>query len=205
MNRNSTKLLKYASTFLLIFVLILSTPRTTKAQEAAEHNRFSVGLMVGSWKPNTLSDEPTVSPFGAETAKPYYGLCITTPEIGSYALRIGLGLWAYDEAFQVFILPLTFDFKNYLIGRSSFSPYVNYGAALYFGAEKKLSGLADLTSSEYETGYGINLGVGFDWYLFEHFFVFAEFDFHYVKFKELVGSTADYSGPKLMAGLQYMF
>ena len=33
----------------------------------------------------------------------------------------------------------------------------------------------------------------------------SEFDFHYAKFKEIIGVTSDYSGPKIMAGFMYVF
>jgi len=191
--------------FLIVLTQILSSNYLFAANNRPYNNNFGIGLQIGSWKPNSLSDEPTVSPFGEKGARPYYGFSLSTPKFGSYILRANIGLWTYTETPNVIIVPISLDLKHQLIGQGAFSPYVCYGATLFLGAEKELTGISDLTNSGYESGFGIILGVGFDLSVFSHWSIFIEFDLHYAKFRQNIGATDDYSGPKLLAGFNYIF
>ena len=193
--------------FFFIFVIACAVGfiTTSFAQNSTGHNGLGIGFQIGSWKPNNLSDEPSVSPFGAKAARPYYGIFINSPSFGNFSIRASYGIWIFDELHTATIIPISLDLKHQLIGQASFSPYVCYGVTLYLGTEKRPQGLCDLVDTEYQSGFGINLGVGFELCFLEHWRILSEFDFHYAKFKEIIGITSDYSGPKIMVGFMYIF
>lgn len=166
---------------------------------------IGIGIHAGSWKPNNLADEPSVFPFNDEAARLCSGLFILSPQFGNLSFRASIGLWSYTGEPAVYIIPFAIDIKQQLIKQSFFSPYICVGGTIYWGYEGKVYGLDDIFKKENELGYGVNLGFGFDLYITKHWALFTEFDFHYAKFRRVVGTTDDYSGSKLMGGFFFVW
>ncbi|MDZ7261717.1 MAG: hypothetical protein ONB05_06395, partial [candidate division KSB1 bacterium] len=181
------------------------------AQESNFFGRTSIGLELGSWKPNTLTDEATVSPFGVPSATPFLGLFILSPAIQSWIFRATFGFWAQNNIKSlapiqsVTIYTFMLDLKNPLLPQSRLSPFVSYGATVYLGSENESQSSKAKLSKEKQTGYGANVGAGFEIMLGRHWVIGMEFCYHYALFRQVLGLTKDYSGPKITLAVYYSF
>ena len=195
----------------LLMILILLFTEEGWSQETNPFGKVSLGIEVGSWKPNNLSTDASVSPFGLEGASPYVGIFVLSPWLSSFTFRATLGFWsqgkiaALADIESVTLLPVMLDLKYQLAAPSRLSPYVSYGVAAYFGSENKVKGLQAELRRHTEMGLGVNFGAGIDLLLARHWGLGAEFRYHYAKFSKKLGLTDDYSGPKLSAGVYYLF
>ncbi|MBN1781573.1 hypothetical protein JW948_10635 [bacterium] len=167
--------------------------------------KWTIGLELGSWQPHSLNDEPRFDTFGAAGATPYTGLALSIPAFGDLAMKIGLGYWALRDLNEVenihklVIHPLTLDFKYWLVPDDRLSAYVLYGGGIFWGVENETLPFGERLRTA-RSGWGINLGAGFDFAFSRRVGVGMTFQYHYVIFKNPLGGVDDFSGPRITGG-----
>ena len=162
----------------------------------------SIGLAGGWFKPNSLAEQASVSPFDSLATAPWFGVVVTSPPFSGTSLRLSAGCWAHRKQETQTVVPLAIDVKHELIQGLGFRPYVTYGGALYWGWEM---GWKEVWRHPAQTrGWGATLGVGLDVKLGRRWTVAAEFDYLYIMFRRPLGPAKDYSGPRLSLALAYL-
>jgi hypothetical protein len=165
-------------------------------------SRFTVGAVVGNWQPHSLNDAPRFSGFGAAGATPFYGLNLILPIGGETGLRFSVAYWSLHdlnkvEAVHTLTLhPVSLDLKYWLVPDSRLSAYVLYGGSAVFGIENEASPFGNKIKQA-RSGWGVNLGAGFDLALSNKIGLGALFQYHFVRFKQPLGGVDDFSGPKI--------
>ncbi|MBN2090367.1 hypothetical protein JW964_12210 [candidate division KSB1 bacterium] len=197
------------STCLLIF--LSTSVLITMAKESRYFGRTAVGFEIGSWKPNSLKADKSALPFGVEGASPFLVVFITSPQLGDWTLRGSCGYWAQaniqnrENLHSANVVMLMVDLKERILSESRLTPFVSYGISFSLGSESPVNKKFRQLSKDYETGYGVNVGAGFDLSIFKNWALTMEFCYHYIVFNRTVGLTDDYSGPKINAGFFYTF
>jgi hypothetical protein len=196
-------------TGILIFMLT-STPEIM-AKESKYFGHTTVGFEIGSWKPNTLEGDKSALPFGVEGASPFIILFITSPQLGDWTLRGSCGYWAQaniqnkENLQSANLVMLMVDLKERILSESRLTPFVSYGISFSLGSESPVNKKYRQLTGGYESGYGVNVGAGFDLSLYKKWALTMEFCYHYLVFNRVVGLTDDYSGPKINMGFFYSF
>lgn len=194
----------------LLFVLLLS-PFARADSEQNQFKKPGIGFEIGSWKPNQLKNESSVSPFGVSGSSPFFRLSFTSPEIEDWTFRFSGGYWSQTEIEDVpnvgsiSILLFMLDLKQRVVPQARITPFVSYGISFFVGNESRSPKKRYPDSDNPEVGYGANVGAGFDILLVKHWALTIEFCYHYVRFNRDIGRTDDYSGPKISAGFIYLF
>jgi hypothetical protein len=195
--------------FLISSLSLLSTRGWTKSSDFFK--RAGLGLEIGSWKPNALKREATVSPFGVSGASPFFRISLNSPQFRNWTLRASGGYWAQmniknvPQVQSLTILLMMLDLKERIIPQSRLTPFVSYGVTILMGRESPDSAEYRPWGGPFQFGYGINVGAGFDFYLRRHWLATTEFCYHYVRFSQPLGGLNDYSGPKISIGFAYLF
>jgi len=192
--------------FLLIILIFCLTETNGLIAGASISERWTINLEIGNWQPHSLNDDPSFETFGAAGATPYYGIALTIPAIRDLSMKITVGYWALrdlnelENIHTLVIHPLTLDFKYWLVPDNRLSAYVLYGAGLFLGVENETLPFGEKLHNA-QTGWGINLGAGFDFAFASHMGLGMTFQYHYVLFRNPLGGVDDLSGPKIMGGL----
>jgi hypothetical protein len=165
-------------------------------------SRFTLGAVVGNWQPHNLNDEPRFSGFGAAGATPFYGFNLLLPIGGEIGLQFSAAYWSLHDLKKVesvhtlTLHPVSLDFKYWLVPDSRLSTFVLYGGSVVFGIENETSPFGKKIRQA-RTGWGVNLGAGFDLALSAKIGLGALFQYHFVRFKQPLGGVDDFSGPKI--------
>ncbi len=194
---------------LLSFCFFLSLSSTVLGSDRPYRSRksFFVYFSLGNWQPHSLNREPRFYTFGEEGATALVHLGIIAPLSSSIGIDLSLGHWALreltleEETGSLVLTPVSLNLRHWLIPDYFFSPYVVYGASLYWGAENETHPLTGLQGGK--KGWGVNLGAGFDLILSEQLMLGATFYYHYVDFPDPVGGVDDFSGPCISAALYW--
>ncbi len=193
-----------------IIIFMLPATACIIAKESKYFGRAALGIEIGSWKPNTLSDK-SAFPFGVEGASPFLNVFVTSPQLGDWTLRGSFGYWAQaniqnrESLYSANVVMFLLDLKERILSESRLTPFVSYGISFSLGSESPVNSKFRKLSRDYETGYGVNVGAGFDLLIFKNWALTMEFCYHYIAFNRTVGLTDDYSGPKINAGFFYTF
>jgi hypothetical protein len=198
--------------FIVIILLLLFAIHYSFAQtKPAASDKFGLGLEIGHWRPNDLSDAVTLSPLKNSRNHPYVGMILLKPWRWGMTFRSSLGYWQYcnnepvPEKKTVEIGSILIDLKYAILADVMLMPYVSYGVGWFFGNEFRSSHAFFAHTRELELGIGINVGTGFDFKFTRRFNLAMEFRYHYIKFKRVVAFTDNYSGPKISIELIYLF
>lgn len=195
---------------MIIVLFILAN--NNSAQSKSTPAKFGLGLEVGHWRPNDLSDDVTLTPLKKAKKHPYVGILILKPWRWSMTFRSSFGYWKYcndepvPENMAIEIASILIDLKYSILSDVMLIPYVSYGVGWFLGNESNSSGETLLyNTKELEMGFGINVGTGFDFQISQKIILAMEFRYHYVKFNRIVAFTDNYSGPKISLGIIYLF
>jgi opacity protein-like surface antigen len=195
--------------YVAIFLLMLS--HNSLAQSKSSSAKFGLGLEIGNWRPNDLSDDVTLTPLKKTKKNPYIGIILLKPWRWGMTFRGSLGYWNYcndepsPENMTIEIVSILLDLKYSILSDVMLMPYVSYGIGWVFGNETSLKASYFDKTGEWELGIGINVGTGFDFKITRKFNLAIEFRYHYVKFNRVVAFTNNYSGPKISLGVLYFF
>ncbi|MGQ9561375.1 MAG: hypothetical protein ACUVTG_09645 [Candidatus Oleimicrobiaceae bacterium] len=162
-----------------------------------------IGTHLGSFKPNCLATQPSVSPFDEEAARPWSGLLLATRAFSGTSLRLGVGCWSKGGEEPITLVPVALDVEHELVPGLPVKPYVAYGVAAYWGWTVGWRHLAGQPPTA--RGYGATLGVGLHLSLARHWTASTEFDLLFVKLRRPLAGHDDFSGPRLSVGLLYLF
>ncbi len=197
---------------ILIFLLLLIPCYNGFAQnKPASSDKFGLGLEIGNWRPNDLSDKGTFAALKKTQNYPYLGIMLLKPWRWGMTFRSSLGYWKYcdDESLPITktieIGSILIDLKYAILSDVMLMPYVSYGMGWFFGNELKSNKYFFNKREGLELGIGINVGTGFDFKFTRKLNLAMEFRYHYVKFKRVVAFTDNYSGPKITIGMIYLF
>jgi len=197
----------------IYILLVLLTPFYSgiAQNKPASSEKFGVGLEIGNWSPNDLSDKGTLAPSKKTQNHPYLGIMLLKPWRWGMTFRSSLGYWKYcsDESLPakktIEIGSILLDLKYDILSDVMLLPYVSYGMGWFFGNDLKPNKSFINNREDLELGIGINVGTGFDLKFTRKFNVAVEFRYHYVKFKRVVVFTDNYSGPKISIEMIYLF
>jgi hypothetical protein len=187
-----------------IFLLAMILTGSGLLGAVSPSQKWALNIEIGNWQPHSLNDEPRFNTFGAAGATPYTGIAVSVPVARDLAVKLSLGYWSLrdlnelENIHTLVIHPLTLDFKYWLVPDYRLSAYVLYGGGLFWGAENETSPFNEKMHLT-RTGWGINLGAGFDFSLHPRFGLGMMFQYHYVIFKNALGGVEDFSGPKITA------
>lgn len=162
-----------------------------------------IGIHVGSFKPNCLAPQPSVSPFDEQAARPWSGLLFATPAFSGTSLRLGVGCWSKGGEEPITLVPVALDVEHELVPGLPVQPYVAYGVAAHWGWTVGWRHLG--SQPPIARGYGATLGVGLHLSFARHWTASTEFDLLFVKLRRPLAGHDDFSGPRLSAGLLYLF
>lgn len=174
-------------------------------------SKFGVGLEIGNWRPNDLSDEVTFTPIKNTKNHPYVGMTLLKPWRWGMTFRTSLGYWKYcnnqpsPQKRTIEIGSILLDLKYSILADVMLMPYVSYGIGWFLGNESKSNHSLFTSADGLELGLGINIGTGFDFKFSRSFNMTIEFRYHYVKFKRVIAFTDNYSGPKISLAAAYLF
>ena len=178
------------------------SPSPAYPQKKDISQRVSLSCEAGSWQPHTLNDEPSFTTFGAAGATPFVGVALSVPLGGGLGLRLSVGYWSLRDLEEVETVhsltlhPVCLDVKYWLVPDYRLSAYVLYGGGVFWGVENETSPFGKRLSKA-RSGWGANLGAGFDLTLFRGVGLGMVFQYHYVQFKEPMGGVDNFSGPKV--------
>jgi len=195
----------------LILVIDFLISSKILAQSESKRVKFGLGLEFGSWRPNDLSGDVTITPLKKTGKHPYVGIIILKPWRWGMTFRSTFGYWRYcndepsPENMTVEIGSILVDLKYLILSDVILMPYVSYGIGWFFGAETQSNKSLFANSKQFELGIGINVGTGFDFNITKKLNLAMEFRYHYVKFNRVVAFTDNYSGPKISLGIIYQF
>lgn len=197
--------------FFYLFIVTLNPLSTLTAKDSKYFGKTALGLEIGTLKPNSLKADKSALPFGVEGASPFVIAFITSPQLGDWTLRASFGYWAqaniqhHEQLHSANLVMFMLDLKERILSESRLTPFVSYGVSFSLGSESAVNKKFRKLTSDYETGYGVNVGAGFDLYIYKNWALTMEFCYHYIVFNRTVGLTDDYSGPKINAGFFYTF
>ena len=163
-------------------------------------------MEVGNWQPHSLNDEPRFDTFGAAGATPYSGIGLSIPLFKTLSVKWNVGFWSLREINEVtnihtlVIHPVTVDFKYWLVPDDRLMAYVSYGVGVFWGVENETLPFGEKLRSA-QSGWGLNLGAGFEFGFSKRLGVGMSFLYHYVIFRKPLGGVEDFSGPKISLGL----
>lgn len=203
-----SRLIKSIS-WVLLFVIIETG--NGFAQQKFSASQFGIGLEIGHWRPNDLSNDVTLTPLKESRKHPYIGVMFLKPWRWGMTFRSSVGYWRYcndepaSEKMAVEIASILVDLKYLILSDVILMPYVSYGIGWFFGAEAQPKASIFKNSDALELGIGINVGTGFDFNITKKLMLAMEFRYHYVKFKRVVAFTENYSGPKISLEIIYLF
>lgn len=196
--------------FLALIIFSIFLPQWALSQPG-QSDKIGLGVEIGHWRPNDLSDAVVFTPALKSKSQPYIGMMLLMPWRWSMTFRASLGYWNYcnDEAtpatLAVEITSLLIDLKYCVLSDVMLMPYLSYGIGWFAGKSlRSRPRPLDLGHSD-ELGIGANIGTGFDFRFSRRLNLAAEFRYHYVKFKHTVAFTDNYSGPKISIGFIYWF
>ncbi len=199
------------SLILIISFILMPFNDGFTQNKSAPSNKFGLGLEIGNWRPNDLSDDVTLSPLKNTKNHPYVGIILLKPWRWEMTFRSSVGYWKYcnnepsPEKKSIEIVSLLVDLKYSILSDLMLMPYVSYGIGWFFGNESRSNQSFFNNAEEFELGIGINVGSGFDFKFTRNFNLAIEFRYHYVKFKRVIAFTDNYSGPKISIEMIYMF
>ncbi|MDZ7263234.1 MAG: outer membrane beta-barrel protein [candidate division KSB1 bacterium] len=192
-------------------LLLLPMMTASYGQSNGLQPHFGLGFEIGTWRPTELNADMSLSILKGTAEHPYLGLSVFTSWSSGFSLRPSVGYWRYclestpSEASRIQIISLLLDLKYSLLSDVRLSPYVSYGMGLFFGQETQPGIALSRFDKGWEAGAGINVGTGFDIHLTSSIFLAMEFRYHYLKFKQALAVTNNYSGPKISLGVFYLF
>jgi hypothetical protein len=193
------QILHISGAFLILFSFFL------KAGSAISES-WSLSIEVGNWQPHSLNDEPRFDTFGAAGATPYSGLGLSIPLFKALSLKWNVGFWSLHDLNEVMNIhtlvlhPVTIDFKYWLVPADRLMAYVSYGGGVFWGVENETLPFGEKLQSA-QSGWGLNLGAGFEFACSKRLGLGMSFQYHYVIFKHPLGGVEDFSGPKISLGL----
>ncbi len=197
--------------FLLVLIITLSILPGPVISQNSHSDKFGLGMEIGHWRPNDLSDAVDLTPSTASKGHPYIGLMMLIPWRWGMSFRASLGYWHYSDKTDlsniktVEIGSFLIDLKYTILTDVMLMPYLSYGIGWFAGkALRSTPRFSSLRQSD-ELGIGANIGTGFDFRISRRLNLATEFRYHYVKFKHTVAFTDNYSGPKISLGLIYWF
>ncbi len=196
--------------FIVLFFLIPCYSGIAQNDSASSH-KFGLGMEIGDWRPNNLSDNVTFTPLKNSKYHPYVGVMLLKPWRWGMTFRSSLGYWKYcnneplPQKKTIKIGSILLDLKYSILSDVMLMPYVSYGMGWFFGNESRSSRTFFNNAEGLELGIGINVGTGFDFKVTPKLNLAVEFRYHYVKFKRVVAFTDNYSGPKISIGIIYLF
>ena len=196
--------------FTILFFLISWYSGIAQNESASSH-KFCLGIEIGDWRPNNLSEKVTFTPLKNSKYHPYVGVTLLKPWRWGMTFRSSLGFWKYcnnepaPQKKTSNIGSILLDLKYSILSDVMLMPYVSYGMGWFLGNESRSGQSFFSSSDEMELGIGINVGTGFDFKIAQKFIVNIEFRYHYVKFNRVVAFTDNYSGPKISIGMIYLF
>ena len=195
----------------IVFLLLIPFSFGIAQDQSAPSHKFGLGIEIGDWRPNNLSDEGTFTLLKNSKYHPYVGVTLLKPWRWGMTFRSSLGFWKYcnnlpePQKKMIKIGAILLDLKYRILSDVMLMPYVSYGMGWFLGNESQSSKSFFSSTDEMELGIGINVGTGFDFKFAQKFVVNIEFRYHYVKFKQVVAFTDNYSGPKISIGMSYLF
>jgi len=176
----------------LIFLLLL-----TNSQVSAG---VGLGLHAGLWKPSSLDTDPG-NPFATlQGSGPSYGVLLLTPTWQGFAVQLSAWGWHYSidrDDHEIAFLHLAVDIKHLLLTQTRLRPYATYGVAWLWGNEQDVA--------LKRAGLSVNIGAGLEGSLTQHWSVGVEYQYLYLILQRSIGSTDNYSGPKLTVKLFHLF
>ena len=202
---------KLVAVFIPTLLLLFCFSQSAFPQKSKLFGRMSVGIEIGSWKPNKLYNKREMSSLFVKGASPFWGVFLLSPELGDWTLKGGIGYWKQTclknmpDTESVTIIHFMLSLKQTIIPEFRLTPFVSYGFAFSLGSENETCIKQVILHKKNEAGFGVNVGAGFDFLITKHWFTGIEFSYHYIKFNQAVGMTNDYSGPKFSANLYYSF
>ena len=170
--------------WMVFFCLSISNPMF--AADRGLVKSPSLILEVGNWQPHSLNDDPQFTTFGAAGATPYWGLGFYTPLFGELGCHLSMGYWSLkdlDEVETVHALvlhPILLNLKYWLVPDSKLAAYVVYGGGIYWGIENESDPFGDRLYKA-RSGWGINLGAGFDLAIWSKCGIGLTFQYHFVR------------------------
>lgn len=199
------------SLILIILFILMPFHDGFTQNKSASSDKFGLGLEIGNWRPNDLSDDVSFSLLNNSKNHPYVGMMLLKPWRWGMTFRSSLGYWKYCNnepspgKKTIEIGSILLDLKYAILSDVMLMPYVSYGIGWFFGNETKSNHSFFNSAEGLELGIGINVGTGFDFKFTRKFNLAMEFRYHYVKFKRVVAFTDNYSGPKISIGMIYLF
>lgn len=204
-------MVRFLRSLIWILCIYLLMPSKIISQNKSKQVNFGLGLEIGNWRPNDLSDDVTLTPLKKTRKHPYVGIILLKPWRWGMTFRSSLGYWKYcndeppPENMTAEITSMLIDLKYSILSDVILMPYVSYGIGWFFGSETDSKKSLFNKTDKLELGIGINVGTGFDFNITRKFNLVMEFRYHYVKFKRVVAFTNNYSGPKISLGVIYLF
>ncbi len=203
-------LCRSAKYLIALISIFLSAIPASYGQSSALQPQVGLGLEIGTWRPTELNADMSLSILKGTTEHPYIGLSFFTSWNSGLTLRPSLGYWRYSlesaasGASRIQIISLLLDLKYSLLSEVRLVPYVSYGIGLFFGQDTRPAVTLSRLQEAWEAGAGINVGTGFDISVTPRLFFALEFRYHYLKFKQALALTNNYSGPKINLGVFYL-
>ncbi|MBN2012299.1 hypothetical protein JW960_23420 [candidate division KSB1 bacterium] len=162
-----------------------------------------IGIEWGSWHPNNLRIAGHGLSLKSMNDNLYISGFALAPVANGFALRFTVGYFRHtapDKSYKTIeLMPILLDIKYQLIAESRLSPYVSYGISSCAGQQSPKK------DNEYDLGYGLNFGTGFDLLMSRRIALGCEFRYHYLRFEKPMVITDDFSGPKVNVSLYYLF
>jgi opacity protein-like surface antigen len=199
------------SIIFIMLVFLIPYHSGIAQNESTSSHKFGLGLEIGDWRPNNLSDDVTFTPLKNSKYHPYVGVILLKPWRWGMTFRSSLGYWKYSnneptpENRVIKISSILLDLKYSILSDVMLMPYVSYGMGWFFGNGSSSNRSFFNNAEHLELGIGINVGTGFDFKITKKLNLAIEFRYHYVKFKQVVAFTDNYSGPKISLGIIYLF
>ncbi len=169
----------------------------------------SLALEVGVWKPSAIDPHPSKPFANLEGADPLTGVSVVSPTLWGCAIQLSTLHWQQkittpEADLSIYLRQIQIDFKHPLVSHSRISPFVTYGVILFWSKQSQNDLSSEQVKFAYE-GLGANVATGVDFALSRHFGIAAEYQYIYAEFREKIGLTSHYSGPKLAAKLLIFF
>ncbi len=194
--------------WLILALICLFAPVDGISQDKIKQPKVGIGFELGQWVPSSLNSESELASLKEVKNKPYLGIMLLKPLKYDFSFRCNAGIWKYYEEEPtannkcIRIVSFLFDLKYTFLADGLIQPYVSYGAGLFLGFNSEKTNPLLNFKGESEMGIGFNVGTGFDFQVTKKITLELEFQYHYVKFNNVVVFTDNYSGPKVsVAGL----
>ncbi|MDZ7371374.1 MAG: porin family protein [candidate division KSB1 bacterium] len=176
---------------------------------AAMAKGIGFGGEIGVWKPSDLDRYPSRPLKNVDGAKPYLGGNLILPIYKSHVFRLSFSEWRQKNIVQldsasVALDQLAFDLKYLLLPPVSISPYVSYGASVFWSRQTPKNQNTARTHLE-RPGWGFEVGAGIDFLIGKTLSWGVEYQYLYAKFIKRIGLTNNYSGPRVSMRLSWFF